>query len=110
MQSNRVVIKVGNDEIGERYYNEDQELHREDGPAYHSYLTGTKAWYLYGEKHNEKGPAVIYGDCGAVQYWIKGKQISEEEFNKVRRQVAQKEAKRIKDARRRKQERADSHT
>jgi len=55
------------------------ERHREDGPAI-EYADGTKVWYLNGEKHREDGPAVEWAD-GDKHWFINGKQLSETEFN-----------------------------
>jgi len=41
--------------------NEDQYLHREDGPAI-TYIDGTKKWYLNGQLHREDGPACQWAD------------------------------------------------
>jgi hypothetical protein len=52
-QSEPVVDKHGN----KRWYNENGQLHREDGPATER-DNGTKQWYKNGKKHREDGPAV----------------------------------------------------
>ena len=62
------------------YYNEDGELHREDGPAV-VYRDGTKFWYRNGELHKEDGPAVIWYD-GSMEWWLDGEEYSEEEYMK----------------------------
>jgi hypothetical protein len=95
--------KVTVDEIGTiRWYNKDNQLHREDGLAI-EYADGGKYWYLNGKSHREDGPAVerangekhwyINGnlhreDGPAIEfadgdkYWfINGNGLTEEEFN-----------------------------
>ena len=51
--------------------NENDELHREDGPAV-IYPDGENCWYIYDKLHREDGPAVFCRD--GRQYWyINGK-------------------------------------
>ena len=50
-----------------RYYNENNELHREDGPAV-ELVNGDKWWYKNGKYHREDGPAVKFVD-GYKEYW-----------------------------------------
>ena len=62
------------DEYGTiRYYNDQDQLHREDGPAIES-AGGYKAWYVNGKRHREDGPAIEYAS-GHKEYWINGKRI-----------------------------------
>jgi hypothetical protein len=61
------------------YYNENGELHREDGPAV-EYSSGSKHWCLNGKIHNEDGPAIISFD-GSKEYWLNNKEYSEQKFN-----------------------------
>jgi len=51
-----------------RYYDENGELHRLDGPAYEG-IDGEKAWFLHGKQHRVDGPAVIHPD-GGRQWWV----------------------------------------
>jgi len=55
------------------------KLHREDGPAV-EYVDGHKVWYINGELHREDGPAVEYAN-GDKAWWINGNELTEEEFN-----------------------------
>ena len=57
-------------EGNKRWYNEQGELHREDGPAV-EYLNGTKEWYLNGKLHREDGPAFEWAD-GTKEWWLNG--------------------------------------
>lgn len=85
-----------------RWYNEDNKIHRKDGPAV-EYSDGSKAWYINDKLHREKGPAVEHSngykawcindkhhreDGPAIEYangekrwYINDKQLTEEEFN-----------------------------
>ena len=51
-----------------RYYNENNEFHREDGPAI-EFTNGYKEWYKDGLRHRENGPAIEYAD--GTKYWYK---------------------------------------
>ena len=86
-----------------RYYNDEEQLHREDGPAF-EYSNGYKAWYLNGKLHRENGPSINYSNFkawyingqlhredgpaieyvnGDKEYWINNNRInssSQEEF------------------------------
>jgi hypothetical protein len=42
-----------------RWYNEQGEVHREDGPAV-EYPNGQKNWYRHNQIHREDGPAIEY--------------------------------------------------
>ena len=53
------------------YYNENDKLHREDGPA-KEYPNGYKAWYKNGLCHREDGPAIEYSN-GAKEWYKNGK-------------------------------------
>ena len=48
------------------YYNENDQLHREDGPAV-IYPDGTEMWYKNDQLHREDGPAAIFPD--GEEYW-----------------------------------------
>ena len=49
------------------YYNDLNQLHREDGPAC-EWANGTKWWYLNGHRHREDGPAIESAD--GTKYWF----------------------------------------
>ena len=44
------------------------------------YEDGDRCWYQNGKLHRLDGPAIEWAD-GTRQWWINGKQLSEEEFN-----------------------------
>ena len=52
------------------YYNDKNQLHREDGPAI-EYSNGTKYWFLNGKEHRTDGPAVEDSD-GSKEWFING--------------------------------------
>jgi hypothetical protein len=52
--------------------NENNELHREDGPAI-EWSSGTKKWWFNGKLHREDGPAIEWGG-GDKEWWFNGKQ------------------------------------
>jgi hypothetical protein len=56
------------------YYNENNEYHREDGPAI-EYSDGTKFWYKNDERHREDGPAIQFAN-GLKKYWYNGERIN----------------------------------
>ena len=62
-----------------RYYNEQGQLHREDGPAI-EWSDGYKEWYINGERHREDGPAVEW-TSGYKEWHINDIVYSEQEFN-----------------------------
>jgi hypothetical protein len=61
------------------WYNEQDQLHREDGPAI-EYASGDKYWYRNGKLHREDGPAM---ECAnGTKYWyINDNELTEAEFN-----------------------------
>ena len=52
------------------YYNDKEQLHREDGPAA-EYLDGTKYWYINGKRHRLNGPAAEYAN-GDKSWYVNG--------------------------------------
>ena len=61
------------DELGNKCWFKDAELHREDGPAI-EHLNGSKEWYKDGKLHREDGPAVEYRD-GSKGWYLNGKSL-----------------------------------
>ena len=57
------------------FKNKKAYAHRTDGPAY-EYCSGFKSWWLNGERHRFRYPAIIWED-GQTSYWEKGKMIKE---------------------------------
>jgi hypothetical protein len=58
--------------------------HRDDGPAVIR-ADGTREWYQHDKLHRDDGPAVIKAD-GTKEYWRHGKEITEEEYTRLRKQ------------------------
>jgi hypothetical protein len=56
----------------QRWYNEDDQLHRENDKPALVYKNGNQFWFKNGKRHRENGPAVIYHN--GSQYWyLKGR-------------------------------------
>ena len=94
--------KVEVTETVTKWYNESNELHRENGPAF-EWANGRKEYYINGELHREDGPAIEYASgskfyCingephredgpateranGSKAYYINGEELSKKEFN-----------------------------
>jgi hypothetical protein len=69
------------DTFGNEYwYNEEQELHRENEPAV-VYIGGAKMYFVNGRKHREDGPAIDFKNI--KEWYIDGVQYSEEEFLRI---------------------------
>ena len=62
-----------------RWYNEQGQRHREDGPAYEG-ADGSKSWYHNNKLHREDGPAIEYAN-GDKSWYINDKRLTEAEFN-----------------------------
>jgi hypothetical protein len=62
-----------------RWYNENGQPHREEGPAI-EWANGTKSWWLRGQPHREDGPAIERAD-GDKFWWLRGQRLTEEDFN-----------------------------
>ena len=65
---------------GDREWYQNGKLHRVDGPAV-EWANGDRYWYKNGQRHRLDGPAVEWAD-GHREWWINGVQLTEEEFNK----------------------------
>jgi len=59
-----------------RYYNDLNQLHREDGPAIEC-ANGDKYWYLNNQWHREDGPALEYAN--GDKYWYRNGQYHRED-------------------------------
>ena len=79
-----------------RYWKDD-ELHREDGPAFIRSEDCYKAYYINGLRHREDGPARVWysnefedgparvwssNEFEDGEYWLYGKPVAEHEFIK----------------------------
>lgn len=52
------------------YFNDDNDIHREDGPAIIE-RNGTEKWCQHGRLHRENEPAVVYPN-GGKEWWYEG--------------------------------------
>ena len=59
-----------------RYFNAQNQLHREDGPAY-ILTNGTKKWFHYGNLHRVDGPAIMYAI--GTEVWCKHGKLHRED-------------------------------
>lgn len=93
-----------------KYYNSDNELHREGGPAIEQstgskywfqnnkrhreggpaieYSSGSKEWYLHGNLHREDGPA-IERPSGYKVWYLNDEQLTEDEWKRAVQQMKQ---------------------
>ena len=72
-ETDYVVCKVN--ECGDkRYYNAEDQLHREDGPAV-EYVNNCKFWFLNGNLHREDGPALEYSN-GVKKWYLNNKKVT----------------------------------
>ena len=72
-------------EDGDQIWLQNGKMHRLDGPAT-IYPDGSETWYKEGKIHRLDGPAAIFSD-GRVLHYINNVRLSEEEFNKSRRNI-----------------------
>ena len=77
MEEYKVKVKVN--EYGDKFWWQNDMLHRLDGPAVED-ADGRKAWYQNGKLHRLDGPAVEFAN-GYKAWYIEGKKLTEEEFN-----------------------------
>ena len=96
--------KVTIDEKGTtRWYNIQDQLHREEGPAIEcsngtkswwvndqrhreegpaiEWSNGSKEWYLNSQRHREDGPAVEWSD-GSKEWYLNNQRLTEEQWRK----------------------------
>ena len=57
------------------------KLHREDGPALEG-VDGYKEWRITGKRHREDGPAIVYAN-GTKEWHLDDIKYSEQEFDKI---------------------------
>ena len=75
MQTYKVTV---NKEKTIRWYNDEGQLHRLDGPAVER-ANGDKEWYVEGKCHRLDGPAIEWAS-GHKEWYVDGKQMTEEGF------------------------------
>ena len=69
------IIKYANG--GRSWYQNDQ-LHREDGPAFEM-ADGTRSWWINGQLHREDGPAIEYFD-GRCSWYLNDISYTQEDY------------------------------
>ena len=72
---------------GYRSWFQNGQRHRVDGPAI-EYTDGTRIWYQNGHRHRLDGPAVEYMN-GDKEWWINNKKLTQEEFNKTQKSTCE---------------------
>ena len=75
---NALKYRIEKDEHSTRYYNNQNQAHREDGPAV-ILSTGSEFWYYNGQRHRENGPAIEWHD-GTKEWHIFGKRYTEDKY------------------------------
>ena len=72
---------------GTKFWYLNGERHREDGPAV-EYADGDKFWWLNGKLHREDGPAM---ECasGYKVWYLNGEEVTEEEHKRMTSPVAE---------------------
>lgn len=97
------MLRLFQNEFGDKEWTLNGELHREDGPAV-EWANGAKEWYLNGKRHREDGPAIEYSnghkswflnglrhreDGPAVlmgsqkEWWINGEEIKKPKYRQI---------------------------
>jgi len=54
------------------WYNDQHQLHRENGPAIVNKHTGIEIWYKNGVLHREDGPAIIFNKFNKEWWFVNG--------------------------------------
>lgn len=54
--------------------------HRTDGPAYDDPVHDYYVWFFHGKRHRTDGPAEYGSRFGVSKYWVKGREMTREEF------------------------------
>jgi hypothetical protein len=73
-------VKVHTNGNGDRFWFQNDLLHRLDGPAFES-ANGDRQWWQNGKLHRLDGPAIEFAS-GDREWWIEGRFFTEEQFNK----------------------------
>ena len=58
----------------ERHTDDQDRLHRTDGPAL-VHASGTREWWQHGLLHRTDGPAIEYAD-GRLAHWVHGRRTT----------------------------------
>ena len=68
---------------GDRFWYYQNNLHREDGPAI-ELANGDRYWYIDDELHRADGPAYEKHSIGILEWYIRGKRLTDDEANFLR--------------------------
>jgi hypothetical protein len=63
-----------------RWFNDEGQLHRSDGPAVKVSRGVLTSWWVHGKRHRLDGPAVIWKN-GSEEWWVNGKLLSQTQFD-----------------------------
>jgi hypothetical protein len=55
--------------------NQEDQLHRTDGPAFES-TGGYKAWWVDAQRHRTDGPAIEWPNDGKMLWYVNGQQLT----------------------------------
>ena len=67
---------------GYRAWWQNGQLHRLDGPAI-EYSDGSREWFQNGQQHRVDGPAFVDADDGRCEWYIKGRELTESEWQQA---------------------------
>jgi len=73
--------EVGGQNIEQRVWLLNGNIHREDGLPAIEYNDGTKEWWVNDSRHREDGPAIVHSN-GTRSWWLNDVPMTEEEFKK----------------------------
>ena len=63
------------------------QLHRKDGPAAYTKQDDKYEWFQYGSRHRDDGPAIECPKEGHKQWFVRGKELTEDEFKAYRQRL-----------------------
>ena len=73
-------LKIWDD--GTKVWLKNGKRHQDNGPAV-IFPNGSKEWRKNGLLHREDGPAIIYSSYGTKYYYLNGKELQKEEWEKI---------------------------
>jgi hypothetical protein len=81
--SRRAAGRYVNDFYETEYIDDNEQLHRDDGPAYID-ADGNKGWYRHGQLHRAGGLPAVERVDGKNEYWENGKQLTGAEVQAIK--------------------------
>jgi hypothetical protein len=88
MKNKNIIYLTLTDGVAIYYTNDNNQWHREDGPAI-NFPDGSEYWWLNGKRHRKDGPAINLKN-GYKEYWLNGVRYdnkfnitSDEEWTKI---------------------------